>query len=121
MMLANLVGCVASAGLLLLDTASAVLMWTGTCSLGFSMASVFPTILVFAERRIPITGQVTGTLLVGASMGGMLLPWLIGQLFASRGPGVLPATMMAVLIAAMAIFVVAMGWSARQLTTEKLS
>jgi hypothetical protein len=54
-------------------------------------------------------------------MGGMLLPWLIGQLFASRGPGVLPATMMAVLIAAMAIFVVAMGWAARQLTTEKLS
>ena len=69
----------------------------------------------------PITGQVTGALLVGASMGGMLLPWLIGQLFASRGPGVLPATMMAVLIAAMAIFVVAMGWAARQPTTEKLS
>ena len=121
LMLANLVGCVASAGLLILDTSSAVLMWTGTCSLGFSMASVFPTILVFAERRIPITGQVTGALLVGASMGGMSLPWLIGQLFASRGPGVLPATMMAVLIAAMAIFVVAMGWAARQPTTEKLS
>jgi FHS family Na+ dependent glucose MFS transporter 1 len=121
MMLASLAGCVASAGLIVLDASSVVLMWMGTCGLGFAMASVFPTILVFAEGRIRITGQVTGAFLVGASVGGMSLPWFIGQLFASRGPGVLPATIMAVLIAAMAIFVAAMGRTARQPAPENPS
>lgn len=33
-----------------------------------------------------ITGRVTGWFFVGASAGGMTLPWLIGQLFDSIGP-----------------------------------
>ncbi|MGD8903377.1 MAG: hypothetical protein PVI67_07415, partial [Anaerolineae bacterium] len=39
-----------------------------------------------AERRIPITGQVTGWFLVAASIGAMSIPWLIGQLFEPLGP-----------------------------------
>jgi MFS transporter, FHS family, Na+ dependent glucose transporter 1 len=113
MMLANLTGCVASAGLIMVDASSALLMWMGTCGLGFAMASVFPTILVFAERHMRITGQMTGALLIGASAGGMSVPWFIGQFFASRGPGVLPVTMLVVLVAALIIFVAAMGWAAR--------
>ena len=111
--LADLVGCMASTGLIMLDASSATLMWLGTCGLGVSMASIFPTLLVFAERHTTITGQVTGALLVGASVGGMLLPWRIGQGFASIGPSVLPATILVALMVAAVVFIGAMGYARR--------
>ena len=113
-MLVDLVGCVASTGLIMLDASSAVLMWLGTCGLGVFMASIFPTLLIFAERHTTITGQVTGALLVGASVGGMLLPWLIGQRFASIGPGVLPVTILVTLMVAAVVFAGAMGFARRE-------
>jgi fucose permease len=33
-----------------------------------------------------ITGTITGWFLVGSGAGGMLLPWLLGQIFARTGP-----------------------------------
>ena len=53
-----------------------------------------------------ITGQVTGWFFVGASLGGMFWPWLIGQLFDANGPAV---TMLAItldLVMSLALFVV---------------
>jgi branched-subunit amino acid permease len=34
-----------------------------------------------------ITGTITGWFLVGAGLGGMILPWLIGQAFVRIGAG----------------------------------
>ncbi len=47
----------------------------------------FPTFLTLSEERMHITGTVAGLFLVGAGMGGMILPWLIGQAFAQIGAG----------------------------------
>lgn len=33
-----------------------------------------------------ITAKVTARFFIGASLGGMLFPWLIGQLFETSGP-----------------------------------
>jgi MFS transporter, FHS family, Na+ dependent glucose transporter 1 len=49
-------------------------------------ASIFPSALALAQGRLRITGRVTGWFFVGASAGGMTLPWLIGQFFESVGP-----------------------------------
>jgi fucose permease len=65
-----------------------IVVWLGTCGLGLSMASIFPTTLSLAQGRMPISGAVTGWFFVGAGAGGMTLPWLIGQLFESIGPQV---------------------------------
>ena len=43
---------------------SPVAVWLGALGLGFSMASFFPTAISLAERRMPITGAVTGWFLV---------------------------------------------------------
>jgi FHS family Na+ dependent glucose MFS transporter 1 len=94
-LLVDLLGCLASVALILLWPGSAAATWLGALGLGFSMASIFPTAISLAERRVPITGQVTGWFLVGASIGAMLLPWLIGQLFESVGPQI---TMLAILV-----------------------
>ena len=95
LLLIDFAGAVASLGVLLLWPASTVAAWVGTVGVGASIASIFPTMISLAERRLEITGRVTGWFFVGASVGGMSLPWLIGQLFESIGPRV---TMVIILI-----------------------
>jgi len=63
-------------------------IWAGTLGLGFFMASFFPTTVTLAGQKMQITGQVSGWFFVGAGAGGMILPWLIGQLFEAIGPGI---------------------------------
>jgi fucose permease len=53
------------------------------------MASIFPTTLSLAERRMMITGRVTGWFFVGVGAGAMTIPWMVGQLFEGVGPQVL--------------------------------
>ncbi|MGD2207294.1 MAG: MFS transporter [Anaerolineae bacterium] len=113
-LLADLAGCLVSVGVLLLWPSSLAATWLGTCGLGFSMASIFPTLLSLAERRMMITGQTTGWFLAGSSVGGMFLPWLMGKLFESLGPW---GTMVAVgvdLVAALGVFGILMAYSMRQ-------
>ncbi len=38
-----------------------------------------------------VTGTIAGLFLVGAGVGGMILPWLIGQAFAQVGAGAMMA------------------------------
>jgi FHS family Na+ dependent glucose MFS transporter 1 len=82
----NLAGCLVSVGIMLVWSDSSVAAWIGACGLGLSMASIFPTTLSFSERRMTITGQITGWFFIGGSLGGMCLPWLLGQLIESTGP-----------------------------------
>lgn len=92
---ADLAGCLASISLILLMPGSLVATWVGTLGMGFAQASIFPTVISLAERRMLITGKVTGWFFVGSSLGGMTLPWLIGQLFERIGP---QAAMTAILV-----------------------
>jgi fucose permease len=86
-LLLDFAGCFASVGLIFLFQESATILWVGTILFGISQASIFPTFLTLAEERIHITGTVTGLFLVGAGVGGMILPWLIGQAFVQFGAG----------------------------------
>lgn len=85
-LLVDAIGCLVSAGILLLWPRSVPATWTATIGMGLFMASVFPTAITLAGRRIVISGRVAGWFLVGASIGGMTLPFLMGQLFDSIGP-----------------------------------
>lgn len=100
----SLAGSLLSMGIMLLWSNSLIAIWIGTFGLGFSMASIFPTTLSFSERRMTITGQVTGWFFVGASLGGMSLPWLIGQFFESIGPHTMMLIILIDLIMALVVF-----------------
>ena len=76
-----------SLGLILLFRDSAIILWIGSILLGISFASVFPTFLTLSEERMHVTGTMAGWYLVGGSLGGMILPWGIGQAFVRLGPG----------------------------------
>jgi len=86
----DLMGCLASLGAILLWPDSAPALWAGAIGLGLFMASVFPTTLMLAGERMRVTGAMTGWFLAGASVGGMTLPWAIGQAFVRIGAGAMP-------------------------------
>ena len=70
-------------------------LWTGTIGLGLCMASIFPVLLDFIDRRIKINGTINGVFLAAVSVGAMFFPWLSGVMFETKGP---KATMMVILI-----------------------
>ena len=80
-------GCLASLGLILLFRDSSTILWIGTILLGLSLASIFPTFLTLSEETLHVTGTMAGWFLVGGGIGGMILPWVIGQAFVRIGAG----------------------------------
>lgn len=81
----DLAGCLAGAGAIVLFPHSLAAVWAGTFGLGLFMASIFPSLLSLAGKYLVITGRVTGWFFLGAGLGGMTLPWLVGQLFDTAG------------------------------------
>lgn len=96
LMLVDFSGCLLGMGIIVLLSQSQIALWGGAALVGFSMASVFPTTISLAERRMTITGQTTSLFFIGVGLGSMLIPWLMGQLIEPIGP---QAAMYVVLIA----------------------
>jgi FHS family Na+ dependent glucose MFS transporter 1 len=113
-LLADLLGCVASAGILLLWPHSLAATWLGSLGLGFAMASIFPTVLSLAGQEMTLTGQITGWFLVGSSAGGMTLPWVMGQLFEASGPRSVMMVILVDVALAVAVFTGLMAYSTAQ-------
>jgi FHS family Na+ dependent glucose MFS transporter 1 len=82
----DLLGAVLSLTLLVMLPDSTPALWIGTLGFGLSIASMIASSFNLAERRMPITSQVSSTFLIGGSLGSMTLPWLVGQLFVPYGP-----------------------------------
>lgn len=112
-LLADLIGCLASLSIMILWPGSILAVWAGTIGIGLAMASVFPMTLTLAGRRMIITGRITGWFFVGASLGGMFLPLLIGQLFEVLGPQVTVLLVFVDMLMALGVFIVTIRYSAR--------
>jgi FHS family Na+ dependent glucose MFS transporter 1 len=91
-------GCAISIAVIMLWKESSLALWIGTIGLGISMASIFPTFIMIAGERMQITGAITGWFLVGSGAGGMLLPWLLGQIFARTGPEAMTTVLLIALV-----------------------
>ena len=105
-------GALLSMGILLIGQSSPAALWAGTIGLGLSMSVIFPTTLALAEDTLSLSGKMTSYFFVGASLGGMIVPWLIGQLFESVGPVVTMITILITLLLAVGIFGLLI-WQAR--------
>jgi len=104
-LLMDLLGALVGVGILLAFPASTLALWVGAMITGFSVASIFPTMLSFAERQMTITGQITSSFFIGGSIGAMLFPLLIGQLFESWGPQIVMVTIGGTLLVALGLTV----------------
>jgi FHS family Na+ dependent glucose MFS transporter 1 len=86
----DLAGCLLSLGVMLLLPGTPLVIWGCTFSAGLFMASIFPTMITLAQRRLTITGDITSWFFIGAGLGGVGLPWLIGRGIQPVGPQVMP-------------------------------
>jgi FHS family Na+ dependent glucose MFS transporter 1 len=103
-LLADLIGCFISISIAILWSTSIIAITIASLCIGLSMASIYPTAVTFAERRVQMTGQVTSFLLLGGSVGGMLVPLLIGWLFESIGPRVMMFTVLIDMLLAFSVY-----------------
>ncbi|KAK7907546.1 hypothetical protein WMY93_016158 [Mugilogobius chulae] len=76
----SLVCCCASSLFLSLFPLHRAVLWAGTGLYGASMAAVFPSGISWVEQYTPVTGHTAAVLVVGAAMGEMVLPVLLGFL-----------------------------------------
>ncbi|MCC6458583.1 MAG: MFS transporter [Caldilineaceae bacterium] len=107
-LMVDLAGCVLNLSLMVLLPESAWSVWVGAFGVGLFIASIFPTVITWAERRMSMSGVVTSMFLVGSSLGAMLIPWLIGQLFDRYGPGITMPTILVTVLISCVILVILM-------------
>ena len=119
-LIGDITGALISISLILLFPLSQIALWVGAFGMGFSLASQFPTTFSLAETQMSISGKVTGLFLIGASLGGMFTPWLIGQFFVPVGPRI---AMLILLVGLTLTLITLGGWlwdsSRRQLKVER--
>lgn len=80
MILLSLVGSTVSSLLLCLFSRENVALWVCTGLYGASMATTFPSGISWVEQYTTVTGHTAAAFVVGAALGEMVLPVLVGFL-----------------------------------------
>ncbi len=80
-----LVGAISILTILNLAPASANLLWIATIILGFCLAPLWPMGFSLSGQSIPMTARISSVVLLGDSLGAMILPWLVGHLIDFSG------------------------------------
>jgi len=73
--------------------------------LGLATATIFPTLMAFAEARMTMTGRITGLFFLGSGLGMMVLPMLLGQIFEYLGGYLMMLTLFALAALALVIMI----------------
>lgn len=103
-LLADLLGCLLSTGIMIFLPDLILAMWIGAAGLGLFAASLFPTTVSLVERRIEITSNITSRFVVGSALGGMIPPWIVGQVIEQSAPQVMLYSVLLVLLAGCAVY-----------------
>ncbi|KXJ12178.1 Sodium-dependent glucose transporter 1 [Exaiptasia diaphana] len=91
-LLIDIIGCLIASVILLsqahtaCDTHSSAKLWAGTVILGISASSIFASTLSWVEYFLAVSGRVASFLIVGACVGDMIVPVVVGNTFKSIGP-----------------------------------
>jgi FHS family Na+ dependent glucose MFS transporter 1 len=99
----DFIGGIASLTVIITLADSLTALWVGTIGLGLCLASMFPILLDFIDRRIKITGTINGTFLAAISIGAMVFPWLSGVVFDNNGPKAMMFVILSALLLAAGI------------------
>ena len=111
LVLASSIGSIAGCAVLVASHSIGV-MWIGAIITGLSFAAIYPTTLaIAADRYERLAGTIFGLLFAMGLVGGMLFPWIIGQV--AQAQRNVRAGMVVPVIGAVAISIVA-TWIARR-------
>jgi len=98
------IGAFTSFLIALLLPRSATALWLSSITAGLFMAVIFPTLTLYAEKQMGLTGSITGTFFMATSIGGMLLPWIAGQAFVFLNPHAVKAVVLLSLLGGLLVF-----------------
>jgi FHS family Na+ dependent glucose MFS transporter 1 len=90
--------------LLILAPASPAVLWITAAGIGFCMAPIWPTGYTLAGQSVPLTARVSSLILLGDSIGGMVLPGLMGVLMERAGAAAMTPVVLGSLMAAFLAF-----------------
>lgn len=113
----DLLGMLASLILLILWQRP-VILWVGVMLHGFSAASVFPAAMSYAGQQLHLTGNITSWFMVGVSLGGMILPWLMGHVFEAGHADWLMACLALNMLVVLGIFLALNGYTGRAIVAK---
>ncbi len=68
-------------------------LWAVTALFAVSIAPQYASMMAFAESHLALSGKNTSAIVAASGVGGLLMPWLLGQLFDAIGPEALPPVM----------------------------
>jgi FHS family Na+ dependent glucose MFS transporter 1 len=87
---AALAGVAAFLCLLIVVPESPAVLWIAAAGAGFCMAPVWPTGFTLAGQSVRLTARISGFILLGDSLGGMVLPGLTGWIMEGAGAPAMP-------------------------------
>jgi FHS family Na+ dependent glucose MFS transporter 1 len=103
-LVAALIGCAAFLGLLVVFPASPGVMWLAVAGVGFSMAPMWPSGYNLAVQSIHLTARLGAVIMLGDSIGGMVLPGLTGLFMERAGAAAMTKLVLASMVATAAAF-----------------
>jgi FHS family Na+ dependent glucose MFS transporter 1 len=103
-LVAALIGCTAFLGLLVVFPASPGVMWLAVAGVGFSMAPMWPSGYNLAVQSIHLTARLGAVIMLGDSIGGMVLPGLTGLFMERAGAAAMTKLVLASMVATAVAF-----------------
>ncbi len=102
---AALIGCLAISTLLYVFPPAPGLLWLVTVVLGLCMAPLWAMGYTFAGQSIKLTARLSAIILLGDSLGGMFLPWVVGQVIDLTGPQAVISLMVVSIFLCLLVFI----------------
>jgi FHS family Na+ dependent glucose MFS transporter 1 len=99
-----LAGCAAFLVLLILAPDSPAALWIAAAGTGFCMAPVWPSGYTLAGQSLRLTARISGLILLGDSVGGMVLPGLAGLVMERAGAAAMPQLVLGSVVATFLAF-----------------
>jgi MFS transporter, FHS family, Na+ dependent glucose transporter 1 len=82
----SIAGCLVATALLVAARSSSTLFWAASLGLGFFMAPLWPSGFTLAGRTVRLTARRSSAVLIGDTLGAMVLPSLIGVVISAATP-----------------------------------
>jgi FHS family Na+ dependent glucose MFS transporter 1 len=95
-------------------------LWGATLAVGIFMAPIWPTGYNLAGQSVNLTATISSIILLGDSLGGIVLPWVTGQAIERFGAQTMPWLVFSSLASTMLVFVI-MLWQYRKVSQSALA
>eukprot|EP00049_Salpingoeca_infusionum_P020866 m.365456 g.365456 ORF g.365456 m.365456 type:complete len:548 (-) comp31491_c0_seq1:128-1771(-) len=106
----DLAGALISSVLIALNPTNPRTLWVCTAIFGASLASVFPSGFHLVETYVEVNAAAASVIVVGAALGEMLIPLLIGSQFDRHGPLTFPTINVWSVAIATGLFGLMLAW-----------